>query len=96
MAAMSSAMKIALGKRLLDLLGLDVDVQKMAELGMILDQLPADASPDQFLTSEEVQGKLAQAIVPKTESTPESIVIVCPHCKRSSVKYLGGDVPQIN
>lgn len=86
MGKVAPALQMALVKRGLDLLGLNLDGQKLAELAIVADQIEAGENPESAIQSEEVQALIAGVVTP-VEITETAAVQAarCPHCKRSFI-----------
>lgn len=79
-------MQVAIAKRALDLIGLDLDAAKLAELAVYADKIKAGDTPESTMQSEEVQTLLSQVVTPK--DAPEVTTCQsarCPHCGKSFV-----------
>lgn len=79
-------MQVAVAKRVLDLMGLDLDAGKLAELAVYADKIKPGETPESTLQSQEVQTLLSQVVTPKeVESSVTCESARCPHCGKSFV-----------
>lgn len=86
MASLNPSLQMALVKKGLSLMGLNLDGQKLAELAIVANQIEAGDHPESAFQSEEVQSIIAEVITPI--EAPESAIVQsarCPHCKKSFI-----------